>query len=100
MTRNIQTSSTFVNEPSVFDEWLKSKRNSKSGLPPMPLPPKVKYTGIQRVFDIAHKTIIYTCIGTSVLLAGQLALWIITGEGRKHREEAIAAKVSAIKNNE
>lgn len=78
--------SNFVPEPSMFEHWLKSKKS----VHPSPLPQRPKYKGIQRIFEIAHKSVIYTCIGVSLLIVGQLGLWMATGEGRRHREDAIS----------
>lgn len=96
--KSTSTSSTFVPEPSIFEHWIKSKKTSVKS--PPSLPPRPKYRGIQRVFEIAHKSVIYTCLGVSVLIAGQLALWMVTGEGRQHREEAIAIAMSKHKESQ
>jgi hypothetical protein len=74
----------------MLDEWLR-RRNHPGAIPYLQPRPRVKYTGVQRVFDIAHKTILFACIGTSILLSGHLIFWMVTGEGKKQRELANAS---------
>ena len=67
-------------EPSVFEYWLNSRKPGRHNLQ---LPPRPRVTGLERVYDIAHKSIVFTCMGISALLVAQLAYWTITKKGRK-----------------